>query len=220
MWNSMLRERNMARFRPIIKRLIDVVVSATILILTIPVILCIGLLICCKMGYPILFRQHRPGLNGRPFTFFKFRTMLDLFTDDGTILPDSVRLTSTGKFLRRWSLDELPQLWNVLRGDMSLVGPRPLLMEYLDLYTSEQTRRHDVKPGITGWAQIHGRNAITWEEKFNLDLWYVDNWSLWLDFRILGFTFWKVLRGEGISAAGHCSMPKFLGSNNTRRDAA
>lgn len=161
------------------------------------------------MGRPIFFKQVRPGLYGKPFVLYKFRTMLDLRDQTGKMLPDERRLTSFGRWLRSTSLDELPVLFNVLKGDMSLVGPRPLLMEYLDRYTPEQARRHEVKPGITGWAQINGRNAISWEEKFALDVWYVDNWSLLLDFRIIFLTILKVLKHEGISADGYATMPEF-----------
>jgi len=164
------------------------------------------------MGRPVLFRQNRPGLNGRAFELLKFRTMTDARDDRGQVLPDEKRLTGLGRLLRRTSLDELPQLVNIIRGDMSLVGPRPLLMEYLDRYTEEQSRRHTVKPGITGWAQINGRNALSWEDKFRLDVWYVDNRSIWLDIKILLITIWKVLRGEGISQEGHATAQPFRGS--------
>jgi sugar transferase EpsL len=203
-----------------IKRGLDVLVSAVLLLLLAPLLLCIALLTRWKMGPPVVFRHERPGRHGRGFTLYKFRTMNDARDVDGNLLPDEQRLTALGKFLRRASLDELPQLWNVLRGDMSLVGPRPLLMEYLDYYTPEQARRHAVKPGITGWAQIHGRNAIAWEDKFVLDVWYVDHASLALDIYILALTAWKVCRREGISAAAHCTMPEFTGSDSIRRDAA
>jgi sugar transferase EpsL len=193
----------------IVKRGIDIVSSLSGMILLTPALLCIGLLIRWKMGSPILFRQQRPGKYGKPFIFYKFRTMTDARMPGGTLRSDAERLTSLGKFLRRWSLDELPQIWNVLCGDMSLVGPRPLLMEYLDLYTPEQARRHEMKPGITGWAQIHGRNAITWEEKFTLDHWYVTHWSLSLDMQILWATVKKVFQQEGISASDHATMPSF-----------
>lgn len=163
------------------------------------------------MGRPVLFRQVRPGLHGRPFCLYKFRTMTDDRDGSGKLLADEQRLTRVGRWLRASSLDELPELWNVLKGDMSLVGPRPLLMEYLDRYTPEQARRHEVKPGITGWAQVNGRNALSWEEKFRLDVWYVDNWSLWLDLKILFMTFVRVLRRDGISAEGCATMPEFMG---------
>jgi len=165
-----------------------------------------------KLGSPVFFRQIRPGLHGRPFQMVKFRTMTDACAADGRLLPDVERLTTFGRFLRASSLDELPELWNVLKGDMSLVGPRPLLMDYLPLYSPEQLRRHDVRPGITGWAQINGRNALSWEEKFKLDVWYVSNRSMWLDIKILWLTVRKVLVRDGISAAGEATMPRFTGS--------
>ncbi|MEN3185334.1 MAG: sugar transferase [Atribacterota bacterium] len=176
-----------------------------------PVIVVVASLIYFTMGRPVLFRQRRPGLHGKPFLLYKFRTMLVLYDQEGNPLPDEKRLTKLGKFLRRTSLDELPELWNILRGDMSFVGPRPLLMEYLSRYTPEQARRHEVKPGLTGWAQVHGRNAISWEEKFKLDVWYVDHWNLKLDLQILWKTLFLVLKGEGISAEGHVTMPEFRG---------
>jgi sugar transferase EpsL len=172
----------------------------------------ISLVILIQIGRPVLFIQMRPGLNGKPFYMYKFRTMTDETDEQGNLLPDELRLTRLGKFLRSTSLDELPELFNVIKGDMSLVGPRPLLMQYLERYTPEQARRHEVKPGITGWAQINGRNAITWEEKFVLDVWYVDNWSLWLDMKILAMTLVKVFRREGISAEGEATMPEFMGN--------
>jgi lipopolysaccharide/colanic/teichoic acid biosynthesis glycosyltransferase len=164
------------------------------------------------MGFPVLFRQTRPGLNGQPFEVIKFRTMRNAMGPNGRPLSDSERLTPLGRTLRRSSLDEIPQLWNVLRGDMSLVGPRPLLMEYLERYTPEQMRRHDVKPGITGLAQVSGRNTVPWEQKFELDVWYADNWSLWLDLKIIARTILKVLRAEGVSAKGMATMSQFTGS--------
>jgi lipopolysaccharide/colanic/teichoic acid biosynthesis glycosyltransferase len=193
------------------KRGLDVAVSAMLLVTLAPVLLLVALLIRWNMGRAILFRHRRPGFHGRPFTLYKFRTMNDARGHDGHLLPDGQRLTALGKILRRASVDELPQLWNVLRGEMSLVGPRPLITEYLDYYTPEQARRHDVPPGITGWAQVNGRNAISWEEKFALDVWYVDHWSLRLDLRILLMTIWKVIRREGISAASCATMPRFRG---------
>jgi len=197
-----------------VKRAVDVVFSIIALSISLPMISLISGLIYLTMGRPIFFKQVRPGLNGKPFVLYKFRTMLDLRDQTGKMLPDERRLTSFGRWLRSTSLDELPVLFNVLKGDMSLVGPRPLLMEYLDRYTTEQARRHEVKPGITGWAQINGRNAISWEEKFALDVWYVDNWSLLLDFRIIFLTILKVLKHEGISADGHVTMPEFKGSRS------
>ncbi len=165
-----------------------------------------------KLGSPVVFRQKRPGLNGQPFELLKFRTMADRHDAAGNLLPDSGRMTGLGRFLRSTSLDELPEVWNVLRGQMSLVGPRPLLMEYLPLYSSEQARRHEVRPGITGWAQINGRNAISWEEKFKLDVWYVDNQSFRLDLKILLLTIIRVFQRSGISAEGEATMPKFTGT--------
>ncbi len=197
------------RVQAYLKRVFDVVVSATALIVLAPVMGLIALAVWRTMGRPVLFRQVRPGLHGKPFVMYKFRTMRDLRDAEGKLLPDEARLTPFGRWLRSTSLDELPELLNVLRGEMSLVGPRPLLMEYLDRYTPEQARRHEVKPGITGWAQIHGRNNLSWDERFKLDVWYVDNWSLWLDLKILWRTLWMVLRREGISAQGHATMPRF-----------
>ncbi len=194
------------------KRLFDLLVAALALLLLALPLLVLTWVIRRKLGSPVLFRQVRPGLQGRPFTMVKFRTMTDGRSADGALLPDAQRLTPFGRFLRASSLDELPELWNVLRGDMSLVGPRPLLMEYLSLYTPEQARRHEVRPGITGWAQINGRNAISWEEKFSLDVWYVGNHSLWLDIKILWLSVNKVLVRDGISAVGDATMPKFEGS--------
>ncbi|MCG8532751.1 MAG: sugar transferase [Desulfovibrionales bacterium] len=176
-----------------------------------PIYLLFGLLIYTKLGRPVLFKQVRPGIHGKPFKMIKFRTMLDACDSNGEPLPDEQRMTSLGDFLRATSLDELPELWNVLKGDMSLVGPRPLLMEYLPLYTPEQNRRHEMRPGITGWAQVNGRNGLAWEEKFKLDVWYVDNQSNLLDLKILLLTAKKVLERDGISAAGHVTAEKFRG---------
>ena len=176
-----------------------------------PVIVTVALLIRLQMGSPVFFRQTRPGLEGKPFQIFKFRTMRDVVDARGDLLADSERLTRLGRFLRSSSLDELPELWNVLKGDMSLVGPRPLLMEYLPLYSPEQARRHEVRPGITGWAQVNGRNAISWDQKFTMDVWYVDNRSQWLDLKIIWLTIRKVLKREGISAPGEATIPKFTG---------
>lgn len=178
----------------------------------VPLLILAGL-VRIKLGSPVFFRQVRPGLHGQPFIMLKFRTMTDAKGPDGQLLPDAKRLTPFGRFLRSTSLDELPELWNVLKGDMSLVGPRPLLMEYLPLYTQDQARRHEVRPGITGWAQVNGRNALTWEERFKLDVWYVDNRSLFLDLRILWMTIHKVLRREDISAEGEATMSKFEGNS-------
>tara|TARA_R110000764_G_C11021414_1_gene384196 strand:+ start:1827 stop:2420 length:594 start_codon:yes stop_codon:yes gene_type:complete len=195
-----------------LKRLFDVGLSALGLIFLSPLIALIAWQVCRNMGYPFFFRQTRPGFNGKPFEMIKFRTMKDAIDGDGNQLPDSERLTSFGQFLRSSSLDELPELWNVLKGDMSLVGPRPLLMEYLPLYSAEQYRRHDVRPGVTGWAQINGRNTLRWEDKFALDVWYVENRSLWLDIKILFLTVKKVVVRDGISADGEATMSKFTGN--------
>lgn len=195
-----------------IKRAFDIVASAIGLLLLAPVIAVLAWQIRNKLGSPVLFRQTRPGLHGQPFQMVKFRTMRNAIGPDGQPLPDSERMTPFGSFLRSASLDELPELWNVLKGDMSLVGPRPLLMEYLPLYSPEQARRHEVRPGVTGWAQINGRNALSWEEKFRLDVWYVDNQSFWLDLKILALTVKKVFVREGISAAGEVTAAKFTGS--------
>ncbi|WP_369744176.1 sugar transferase [Pseudidiomarina sp. PP-1MA] len=196
------------------KRLFDVLVSLLAISLLTPFLIGLMLVVRFKLGSPILFKQVRPGINGNPFKMIKFRTMRDAKDANGNLLPDAERLTKFGSFLRASSLDELPELWNVLKGDMSLVGPRPLLMEYVDLYTQEQARRHNVRPGITGWAQVNGRNAISWEDKFKLDVWYVDNRSLWLDIKIMWLTVKKVLVREGISAAGEATMSKFEGTKN------
>lgn len=193
------------------KRLLDCFGALTGLVLLAPVLVALVLLILCKMGSPVLFRQMRPGLHGKPFRMIKFRTMRDTLDDMGQLLPDAQRLTGLGRFLRASSLDELPELWNVLKGEMSLVGPRPLLMEYLALYSHEQARRHEVRPGITGWAQVNGRNAISWEEKLALDVWYVDNRSSWLDLKIIWLTIHKVIKRHGISAEGEATMRKFEG---------
>ncbi len=194
------------------KRAIDLGAAALGLVILSPVLLTLALLIRARLGAPILFRQTRPGLHARPFTIYKFRSMRDARDAHGNPLPDAERLPPLGRFLRSTSLDELPELWNVLRGDMSLVGPRPLLLEYLPLYSDEQARRHEVRPGITGWAQVNGRNAIGWEDRFALDVWYVDNKSLWLDLRILARTLKRVVTREGISHAGEATMTRFTGS--------
>ncbi len=197
-----------------IKRLFDIIASTLALLLLSPIIAITAYFIHKKLGSPVLFRQTRPGLNGKPFEMVKFRTMKDAVDQQGNPLPDSERMTPFGDKLRNSSLDELPELWNVLKGEMSLVGPRPLLMQYLPLYSKEQSRRHDVRPGVTGWAQINGRNAISWEEKFALDVWYVDNRTLWLDIKILFLTVKKVFVKEGISADGHVTVEPFKGSDN------
>jgi sugar transferase EpsL len=203
---------------PISKRLLDLALTVPALVVLSPVLFLIGLAVLITQGPPILFRQLRPGYRGQPFVVIKFRTMRTERTDDGALLPDEDRLTSLGRFLRSFSLDELPELWNVLKGEMSLVGPRPLLMQYIDRYTPEQARRHDVVPGITGWAQIHGRNAVTWEDKFSLDVWYVDHWRFGLDVKILLMTVWKVLTREGISQPGQATAEEFMG--DTHRGAS
>ncbi len=197
------------------KRIFDIIVSIFGLLVLSPIFVIIAWKVRSKMASPALFRQKRPGLNGIPFEMLKFRTMNDAVDTQGISLPDSERLTPFGQWLRATSMDELPELWNVLKGDMSLVGPRPLLMEYLPLYTAEQARRHDVRPGITGWAQINGRNAICWEEKFALDTWYVENRTFWLDLKILFLTVKKVLVRDGISAEGEATMPRFTGKKES-----
>ena len=197
--------------RNILKRAFDLLITITALILLAPVLAVLAVLVRRRLGSPVLFRQRRPGLHDQPFTMCKFRTMTDARDAQGNLLPDADRLPPFGQFLRATSLDELPELWNVLKGEMSLVGPRPLLMQYLDRYTPEQRRRHEVRPGVTGWAQVNGRNAITWEQKFALDVWYVDNQSLALDVKILLMTVGKVFKREGISQAGQATMEEFRG---------
>jgi sugar transferase EpsL len=197
------------RLYPAVKRAADVIVVAAGLLVLLPLLVLVGILVRATIGSPVLFRQTRPGLRGRPFTVLKFRTMRP---GPGS---DAERLTTLGQFLRRFSIDELPELWNVLRGEMAIVGPRPLMMQYLERYTPEQARRHEVRPGITGWAQVNGRNAISWEQKFALDVWYVDHQSLWFDLKILLLTPWKVLRREGISQEGQATMEEFLGTGGT-----
>ncbi|MBN1958141.1 MAG: sugar transferase [Desulfuromonadales bacterium] len=194
------------------KRLMDIFVSSCGLLFLSPLLVLVTILIRVKLGSPVLFKQVRPGFHGNEFEMVKFRTMLDAEDKEGNPLPDEQRMTSFGQLLRSTSIDELPELWNVLKGDMSLVGPRPLLMEYLPLYKTEQARRHEVRPGVTGWAQVNGRNALSWEEKFKLDVWYVDNRSFWLDLKILFLTVNKVFVREGISAKGEATMSKFTGS--------
>lgn len=197
---------------PIIKRVIDLTIGIPLVILLSPLYLVIAILVALNLGTPVLFRQKRPGFRAKPFFIYKFRTMTDERGPDGQYLPDSHRLTPLGKFLRSTSLDELPEFLNVIQGDLSLVGPRPLLMKYLPLYNPEQARRHDVMPGITGWAQVNGRNTLSWEEKFQLDVWYVDHWSVGLDLKILGMTAGKVLKREGISQNGQATAEEFKGS--------
>jgi len=199
-------------YRSFGKRLLDLALALLALILLSPVLAMLAMLVRLKLGAPVLFRQVRPGRHGRHFTMLKFRTMTDAHDARGQLFPDSQRLTLFGKFLRSTSLDELPELFNVLKGEMSLVGPRPLLMQYLDRYTPQQARRHEVLPGITGWAQVNGRNALTWEEKFALDVWYVDHVSLSLDLRILFLTLLKIIQREGISQPGQATMEEFMGS--------
>jgi len=195
-----------------VKRVFDLVITFIGLLLLVPVIILVAALVRLKLGSAIFFKQARPGLNGEIFNMYKFRTMTVECDKNGVLLSDKDRLTKFGKFLRSTSLDELPGLWNVLKGDMSLVGPRPLLVEYLPLYSEKQSRRHEVKPGITGWAQVNGRNAISWDEKFYLDVWYVDNQSIWLDIKILWMTVKKVIMRDGISQNNHVTMDKFKGS--------
>jgi lipopolysaccharide/colanic/teichoic acid biosynthesis glycosyltransferase len=197
---------------PIPKRMFDIIATALILVLLSPLLAILSLLIWLMIGWPILFRQTRPGHQGQPFTLYKYRTMSEARDSQGELLPDEKRITRLGRFLRAASLDELPELFNILRGEMSLVGPRPLLMQYLDRYTPEQARRHQTLPGLTGWAQIHGRNTVSWEEKFRLDVWYVDNWTFGLDLKILASTLGKVWQREGISQEGHISAEEFMGT--------
>ncbi len=194
------------------KRVLDLVLVLLTAWLWLPLLCVVALLVRIKLGAPVFFRQQRPGKDARLFELIKFRTMTDAWDDRRNLLPDSDRLTPFGCWLRETSLDELPELLNVLRGDMSLVGPRPLLVRYLERYSPEQTRRHEVRPGLTGWAQVNGRNALSWEEKFRLDVWYVDHRSVWLDLKILALTVWKIMRREGISAPGEATMPEFQGN--------
>lgn len=196
---------------PFAKRCLDIVVAGLGLIVISPVLIVLAIMIWIQMGRPVMFKQMRPGLQGRSFFMYKFRTMTDERDGNGVLLADEMRLTRLGRFLRSSSLDELPELFNVLKGDLSLVGPRPLLMQYLQRYTPEQARRHEMKPGITGWAQVNGRNALSWEEKFALDVWYIDHCSLWLDVKILFMTAIKVFQREGISAEGAATMQEFMG---------
>lgn len=202
------------RIQAMDKRLFDILISFTALIFLAPVLALLAWQVKRKMGSPVVFRQLRPGKGGKPFAMIKFRTMRDEVDDAGRPLPDDVRLTAFGSFLRSTSLDELPELWNVIKGEMSLVGPRPLLIEYLPLYTAEQSRRHEVRPGITGWAQINGRNELSWEDKFKLDVWYVDHRSLWLDIKIISLTIGKVLKRDGISSQGEVTMSRFQGNKH------
>ncbi|QHI72082.1 sugar transferase [Aminipila terrae] len=201
-----------------IKRTFDIIVSSCAILVLSPVLLIVSIMVRVKLGSPVIFMQERPGLHAKIFTMYKFRSMTDECDDTGQLMPDHVRLTNFGKFLRKTSLDELPELFNIFKGDMSFVGPRPLLVRYLERYNDEQARRHDVRPGLTGWAQINGRNAITWEEKFRLDVWYVDHWNLWLDLKIFIMTFVKVIRKEGISAEGEATMGEFLGTKEITKE--
>jgi sugar transferase EpsL len=201
-------------YRKLGKRLFDLLLTALSLIILAPAIAVLALLVRIRIGRPSLFRQFRPGLNGNGFILYKFRTMSDEYDKKGKLMPDSLRLYRLGRFMRNFSLDELPELFNVLKGDLSLVGPRPLLPQYLGRYSPEQMRRHEVKPGITGWAQVNGRNAITWEERFMLDVWYVDHVTFWLDVKILALTVWKVIKREGINQPGHATMKEFMGSGD------
>jgi len=202
---------------PINKRIFDLIAALLGMILLSPLILFTAVGVSIFLGAPILFCQKRPGYKGQPFFIYKFRTMRDASDSAGNLLPDSERLTRLGRFLRTFSLDELPELFNILRGEMSIVGPRPLLMEYLERYSSEQMRRHDVYPGLTGWAQVNGRNAITWQEKFALDVWYVDHWSFWLDIKIILLTLWKVVKREGISQPGQATIEYFMGNSDDHK---
>ena len=196
------------------KHLADRFAALLALLLISPILMVIALLVRWRLGSPVLFQQQRPGYRGKPFWLLKFRTMSNVRDASGVLLPDAQRLTPLGRWLRATSIDELPALFNILRGEMSFIGPRPLLMQYLSLYSPEQSRRHDVKPGFSGWAQINGRNAISWEEKFRLDVWYVDHLSFWLDLRIFVFTVWKVIRRDGINSCGDATMPLFRGDND------
>jgi sugar transferase EpsL len=200
----------------ILKRLFDLYIATFTFSIMCPILIIIGSGIAINIGFPVLFVQQRPGRNGKPFKLYKFRTMTDARDMNGDLLADAERLTPFGHFLRTTSLDELPELINIIKGDMSIVGPRPLLMQYLDRYSPEQARRHEVKPGLTGWAQINGRNAISWEEKFKLDVWYVDNQSFWLDLKIIALTIGKVIRREGISQAGEATMHEFMGTQSRK----
>ena len=199
---------------PISKRVLDILLTITALLILSPLLLLVAILVEVNFGTPIIFRQQRPGYKGKPFWVYKFRTMTNAHDGEDNLLPDSQRITRLGIFLRSYSLDELPELFNILRGEMSLVGPRPLLMQYLERYSAEQARRHDVLPGMTGWAQINGRNALTWKEKFTLDVWYVDHWSFWLDIKIMLFTVVKVLRREGINQPSQATAEEFMGEHD------
>jgi len=201
---------------PVAKRVFDFTLAAVSIIILAPLMILIALLVFLKLGAPVFYRQVRPGLHGKSFELFKFRSMLDAFDEEGKPLPNDQRITRFGQLLRSLSLDELPELWNILKGDMSFVGPRPLLMDYLSLYNERQSRRHEVRPGLTGWSQINGRNSISWEEKFEFDIWYVENASFCLDLKIIRTTFLKVVRREGISHEGDVAMPRFRGSSSNK----
>lgn len=207
------------RLQRSVKEIADRATAGLIFLITLPVILVIAAAVLWSMGRPVIFTQSRPGLNGKIFHFYKFRTMTDDRDREGKLLPDDFRLTSMGLFLRKTSLDELPQMLNVLKGEMSFVGPRPLLVRYLDRYTPEQLRRHEVKPGITGLAQVNGRNALSWEEKFQLDVWYIDHWTLWLDLKILFLTVWKVIHQDGINQEGFTTSEEFKGPTQPHQDS-
>ena len=215
--DAMALNREQVGLPALVKAAIDRIGAALGLLLLGPLLAAIALLIRARMGSPVFFRQVRPGKGGRPFRIVKFRTMLETRDERGQLLPDERRLTALGRFLRSASLDELPQLWNVLKGELSLVGPRPLVTQYLDRYSARQARRHEVMPGITGWSQINGRNALSWDEKLELDVWYVEHWSLWLDLKILALTLGAVLARRGVSNPGHATMPDFMGSAVPRR---
>ena len=206
---------NKKKSMPRSKRILDISLTIPGILILSPIFILISILITFSYGRPIIFRQKRPGYLGKPFWLYKFRTMTDVRDSDNHLLPDSTRITRLGQFLRSYSLDELPELFNVLRGDMSWVGPRPLLMQYLERYSTEQSRRHEMRPGITGWAQINGRNDLTWEEKFILDVWYVDHWTFGLDIKILLITIIKVLRREGINQPGHATAEEFMGTHDS-----
>jgi lipopolysaccharide/colanic/teichoic acid biosynthesis glycosyltransferase len=202
------------------KRIFDIVISALALLILSPIALLTAALIRIFLGTPVLFRQQRPGYKGRPFYIYKFRTMTNRLGPDGRLLPDAERLTALGRFLRSLSLDELPEFFNILRGDMSFVGPRPLLMDYLPLYSAEQARRHDVFPGLTGWAQVNGRNATDWPARLAMDVWYVDHWSFWLDIKIILMTIWKTITREGINQPGQATVEYFKGNQSTSSDSS
>lgn len=203
------------KIQTVLKRIIDILISAVGLVVLSPVLVILAIIVRIKIGSPVLFRQKRPGLGGKGFVIYKFRTMTNGQDAKGNLLPDAGRLAPFGRFLRETSLDELPELFNVIKGDMSIVGPRPLMMKYLDRYTPEQARRNEVKPGITGWAQVNGRNAVSWQDKFKLDVWYVDNRSLWLDVKIIFKTVWMVVTKQGVTQADRATVDEFMGTQQT-----